>query len=296
MRRRRGQRAEIWLGLLVLVSAALLTWGYFWLTGQPIGERGYNVTVVLENAGGLASGDRVRISGVEVGSVRDLDLAPDGRVFVRLHLTHAVRLPRDSRATLQSAGVFGDRFIELRLGSAESAVEPGDTLTAGTASTIMEMADELGKRTESVLARVERLLADSTIDQAHGGVAALETTLRDLQELVGAHGDEFARISENLSRTAEKLNASLDGQAVERTVADMERTASRMAETAESLRSSARSLESVSAKIDGGQGTLGRLVNDQALYEDLQSTVRSIGDLTRDIQANPGRYLKFAVF
>jgi ABC-type transporter Mla subunit MlaD len=60
----RRQKFELWIGLLVIVSAVLLTWGYFWLTGQPLGERGYTVYVVLPNAQGLERGDRVQLSGV----------------------------------------------------------------------------------------------------------------------------------------------------------------------------------------------------------------------------------------
>ena len=59
MARRRSKKLELWIGLFVIISATLLTLGYYWLTGQPLGERGYEVFVVLEHSGGLKRGDRV---------------------------------------------------------------------------------------------------------------------------------------------------------------------------------------------------------------------------------------------
>lgn len=296
MPRRRRERAEIWLGLLVLVSVALLTWGYFWLTGQPLGEPGYPLVVELANAEGLSRGDRVRISGVEVGSVRGVELAPDGRVFVDLHVSPSVRLPRDSRAILQSSGFFGDRYIELRPGSASELVSRGDTLTAASAPSIMEAAQDLSDQAGAVLGQVQRLLADTTISQVQGGVAAAASSLKELQRLVAARSDDFARMSQSLARTAQALEQSVVGRDLGKTIDEMQGAAAQLAEASESLKSSAQSLASISRKIDQGQGTLGLLVNDPSLYEELRSTTRSIGALTRDLRENPSRYLKFSVF
>ena len=125
---------------------------------------------------------------------------------------------------------------------------------------------------------------------------ALRGTITELERLVNVNGDEFAALSRSLRQTAESLEKSLGGPAVEGAVADLEETAASLAEAAESLKATARSIESVAAKIDRGQGTLGKLVNDPSVYEELRSALRSTSALTRDIQENPGRYMKFSVF
>ncbi len=79
-------------------------------------------------------------------------------------------------------------------------------------------------------------------------------------------------------------------------MADLRTTAATLSETADVMLETAESLASVTDKIDRGQGTLGLLVNDPGLYEDLRSATRSLGSLTQDIQQNPGRYLKLAIF
>src|SRR4051812_31925743 len=78
MRRRRG--SGVATGALVLVAGVVATWGYFWLTAQPLGQGSYPLMVQLADAGGLQRGDRVRLAGVQVGTVRKVGLQ-DGAVL-----------------------------------------------------------------------------------------------------------------------------------------------------------------------------------------------------------------------
>jgi phospholipid/cholesterol/gamma-HCH transport system substrate-binding protein len=282
--------------LLTIVSFIVLLWGYFWLTGQPLGERGYNVVVVVPNASGLDKGDRVRLAGVEVGVVTSVRLVAADRVIVRLRLHRDLELPRDSRALLQSVGVFGDVIIALQAGSSQTMASDGDTLAVGTTTGLMDLAGDLGDQAQVVLGQIERLLADTAIDDVHGSAAALQGTLRELERLVRENGDDFAALSRSLRQTAETLQETVEGTDVDKAVADIEATAAALAETAETLKQTAESIASVADKVDRGEGTLGLLVNDPSLYEDLRSAVNSVSSLSQDIQQNPGRYLKLAIF
>ncbi len=296
MPRRRKQKLELWIGALVLVSAVVLLWGYFWLTGQPLGERGYTVHVVLPHAGGIERGDRVEIAGVEVGVVRSVKLVDPKRVVVSLWLKRDLRIPRDSRAMLESVGVFGDKVVVLEPGRAPTPAADGDTLALGVTSGLMDLAGTIGEQASDLLTQLERLLADSTIDQVHGSVAALPATIRDVDKLIRENGEQFAAMSESLRRTADALAETLDGADIDQAVADLGATAASLAETAEQLQQTAEAIASVAAKIDDGEGTLGLLVNDPGLYRDLRSATQSLRSLTDDIRENPGRYIKLAIF
>jgi phospholipid/cholesterol/gamma-HCH transport system substrate-binding protein len=295
-RRGKRQKLEIWIGLLAIVCAIILGWGYFWLTGQPLGERGYTVNVILEDAGGLERGDRVHVSGVDVGVVRSVRLEAANRIIVQLWLRRDLQIPRDSRALLQTIGVFGEVGVSLQPGTSGTMASDGDTLSVGRAPSLMDVAGDLGQRADAILAKVDRLLADSTIDQVHGGVAALPGTVRGLERMVSQSSAEFAALSQSLRATAEMLQGTLEGAEIDQLVADMRELAGTASQTAESLRASAESLRSVAEKIDRGEGTLGLLVNDPGLYEDLRAAAQNAASLTRDIQQNPGRYLKVSVF
>jgi hypothetical protein len=99
MRRRKG--SELATGALVLLAGIVATWGYFWLTAQPVRHRGYPLVVQLTDAGGLERGDRVRLAGVEVGTVRRVGLR-SGAVIADIIVDPDLRLPRGSRASRQA--------------------------------------------------------------------------------------------------------------------------------------------------------------------------------------------------
>jgi phospholipid/cholesterol/gamma-HCH transport system substrate-binding protein len=294
--RRRSKKLELWIGVFVIISVALLTWGYFWLTGQPLGERGYTVHVVLDHSGGLERGDRVSLSGVEVGVVRSVRLQAADRIIMSLWLQRDLELPADSRALVESAGFFGDVVVVLRPGISQTLLADGDTLLVATSAGLMGIAENLGARADTVLGQVEALLADTAIADVHGSLSALRRTLTGLEELLRENGGEFAALSRSLRQTSETLQGKIEGVEVQQTMADIEETAVRMAETADMLQESAESISSVIDKIDSGEGTLGLLVNDRGLYEDLRTAAQNIASLTLDIQQNPGRYLKLSIF
>ena len=293
---RRSKKLELWIGLLAIVATVVTFWGYYWLTGQPLGERGYHVYAELPNASGLSRGSQVQMSGVEVGVVRDVELIGPGRVVVRVWIQRSLQIPSDSEILVQSVGVFGDKIVLLEPGSAAEPAADGDTLGVAVSSGLMDLAGELGTKAETLLGQLDKLMADSTIDQVHGTVAALPGTVRGVERLVRENSGEFAALSRSLRETAESLNSRLTSDELDQALADIEATAARLAEVSEDFKDVADRLASIAEKIDTGEGTLGLMVNDSALYYDLRDATRSLTSLTQDIRQNPGRYIKLSVF
>ena len=296
MARRRSKKLELWIGVLVIVSCVILMWGFFWLTGQPLGERGYMVHVVLPDASGLDKGDRVMLAGVDVGSVRRVDLVAPDRVVIALSVRHDLELSIDSRVLIQSVGVFGDVNVVIRPGTAAQRAVDGDTLQLGVTTGLMDLAGQIGDQANDLLEKLQQLLADSTIDQVHAGVSHFPGTMRGLEQLIRDNSDDLSAMSRSLRQAAETLHETLAGAEVDATVANIEELAAKLSETADVLQASAESVSSVVEKIDNGEGTLGLLVNDPGLYEDLRSATQSLNSLTQDIMQNPGRYLKLSIF
>ncbi len=293
---RKKKYLELWLGLLVIVASVVTLIGYFWLTGQPLGERGYHVYMVLPNGHGLARGDLVYVSGVEAGVVRSVELEELERVAVRIWIRRALTLPSDTRAVIKSVGLFGGQFVTLEPGNAETVLTDGDTIEAAPAGSLTDVIGNLGANAETLIARLNRLISDPAINDVHGMLSELRTAIGQVEQITRDNSGDLRRLSASLARTAEKLESTLEGVDIDATVENLELTAAKMAEAAESLRSSAASFESVVEKIDRGQGTLGLMINDSSLYIELVKTTQSVGSLTTDIQLNPGRYLKMAVF
>lgn len=289
MRRRRG--SELAVGILVLSAAALVLWGYFWLTGQPLGHKGYTLVARLSDAAGLERGDRVRLAGVEVGNVRGIRLGP-GAVWVELSVDAGVHLPEDSRAALRSDGVFGARHIELIPGSMPTLVRSGDTLAAVTRPTLPETIEAVGDRVNDILERASAALSPASVEALQSGAVSLARAL-----------DELAALNASLRKTADAFGRGFSEARLDGTAAGFEATARNLATASSDVRASAGSLASILAKIDAGEGSLGRAVNDPSLYdallattESLNAAARNTSSLVEDIRARPGRYVKIGLF
>jgi ABC-type transporter Mla subunit MlaD len=289
MRRRRG--SEVAVGLLTLVTAAVVLWGYFWLTGRPLGWRGYKVFVRLPEAGGLARGALVRLAGVNVGTVRALRLHGTGAI-AELLIDADVRPPRDTRVALRTDEVFGKRHLDLLPGEGREPLGEGDTLLADTGPTLVAALESAVAQAGEVLAQARSALSPQTVGAVQVSAVSLSRALEAL-----------AAFSAALARTANGGAAAFGAERVERMAAGLEASVQELAATSAELHRSAAALASVLAKIDRGRGLIGRAVNDASLYDSLlvaAATIRTAAEqaglLLDDMRARPGRYLNVHVF
>ncbi|HEV8456358.1 MAG TPA: MlaD family protein [Gemmatimonadales bacterium] len=289
MRRRKG--SELATGALVLVAGAVAVWGYFWLTSQPLGHGGYPLVVQLTDAGGLERGDRVRLAGVEVGTVRHVGLR-DGAVLADITVDRDLSLPRDSRASLQASGAFGGRYLALQPGKAEAILGRGDTLAARNIPTLAETFATVGTEAGEAFARASDLLSPDR-------VADLERGARSLSHSV----DELTALTVALRATAAGVRRRVDDKRLDSTAADLALTARTLTGTSAELRAASASLRSILGKIDQGHGSLGQAVNDPALYRALVTAATHVDEaavgaraLVHDLRARPARYIRVSLF
>ena len=279
------------LGLLVLFAGGVALWGFFFLLGDPILAGGTEAVVLMENGAGLNRGDRVQLNGVQVGTVRRVNLEPPRGVTVDIRVNADARLPADTRA-LARADVFGATTIELLPGSALVALESGDTIQGMTVQALPDLATELGAQTRTILAAADSLLSPQAVLDLKATAAVMPEVARQLQ---GAFA-ELSLATASLRRTAEEMERAGTGAATGAALSEVQGSARAARAALEVMEVSLGSFASVMSKIDEGQGTLGRLVNDTSLYGELQATLRQVRQLTADVQANPKKYLTVEVF
>jgi phospholipid/cholesterol/gamma-HCH transport system substrate-binding protein len=288
---RRRKRSELATGALVLVAGGVAVWGYFWLTAQPLGHGGYPLVVQLADAGGLEQGDRVRLAGVEVGTVRHVALR-DGAVVAEITVDQDLSLPRDSRASLQASGAFGGRYLALQPGKAATPLGRGDTLAARNTPTLAETFATVGTHAGEAFARASDLLSPDH-------VAGLERGARSLSHSV----DELTALTVALRATAAGVRRRVDDKRLDSTAADLALTARTLTGTSTELRAASASLRSILGKIDQGHGSLGHAVNDPTLYQALLTAATHVDEaavgartLVRDLHARPERYIHVSLF
>lgn len=279
------------LGLLVLVAGALFLWGFFFLLGDPIGVGGEEVVVVMEDGAGLNRGSPVQLNGVQVGTVRGVRLEPSRGVTVRIKVNEDIDLPADTRAVAQT-DVFGTNTIELVPGNALVRLEGGDTIQGLTRTPLTDLATELGGQAREILASADSLLSPRAVDDLKATAAVLPGTAEQLR----AAFNELTLAASALRRTAEEMERAEAGAALGETLVEVRASARSASAALGTMDASLQSLASVLGKIDRGEGTLGRLVNDTSLYAEMSATLREVRSLTADVQQNPDRYVTIRVF
>ena len=285
------KRNIVTIGALTIVAAIVFFWGLYWLLGTPVLRGGTNIVVALENGGGLKRSDRVQLQGVEVGSVTSVVLSPRGGVIAELRVADNLALPADTRAAI-TGDVFGAHSVALIPGEAMLQLGDGDTIYGLTTPQLTDLASSLSTQVSAVLAGADSLLAPSAIADVHATAAALPGSALELRAAMV----ELRAAAAALRRSTESLASADAGPALSRTIAEIERTAQSLNAAAQNMGTSLDDFASVMAKIDRGQGTLGRMVNDSSVYLELNEVLREVRALATDIRQRPQRYIDLRLF
>lgn len=302
---RNQYKTEMQVGLLLIVSFIALVLGIAWISGrQPGGDR-LVVYAVSPESGAVTSGTPITLLGVEVGSVRQVTLATD-QVTLELVVSFDGQLPRDTRGEIRTAGFLGANVIALIPGTSPEPLATGDTIPASPSPGLNELAGTLGDRAGRVLEQTERLLSDSMIADVQSAAGSMASGLEDVQQLLERESAALEELIEALNTASKELATAASSPELDRTLANIDSLTARLAAASDDLDSSSESLASILRKVDEGDGTLGKMVNDGALYdrltaatENIQAATEEIALLTRDVRADPEKYLgamKFSVF
>lgn len=293
----RSVNREARVGIFVLVG--VIAFFAVLLTMTDVGTfRGrYYLNTMVEDAGGMRRGDPVQMRGVNIGRVTGFDMVPGG-VAVRLELYDEYEVPADSRVAIESAGLLGGMIVEVVPGNSPEEIEDGATIPGVSAAgaDLMGTAAALGTQADSVLSRANALLSQETVGAVNQSAVELRTLLTELSGLAAQQRQELAALSGSLRRSAEGVERATTGGELERSVTRIDSLTLRLDQTTQSLNRASGSLETVLARMERGEGTLGKLSQDEALYTNLNATVTSLNELVAEIKANPKKYLSVSVF
>jgi len=298
------RRDALLVGLFLIVATAVGVLGTIWLVRGGFSE-GYPLFARFPWGAGLKQGQPVVLAGVNVGYVADVQLDPNGTIVVRMAIDDQYGIPKGSTATVVAVGIFGDQSIAINPVRASRGYVPhGDTLPVGpTAPSINELlgrGDSIARDVGAITSEFERQLV------ADGGVRDLRRTLASTNELVQQTNRLVAQVSaiaadqsRQLSETQGTLRrsvAALDSAMIDSTVRNLRATSANVQLLTADLRTTSAQLNGVLASLRDTTGTAGKLLNDPAVYDNLQRLVARIDSLTADFQKNPRRYVNLSIF
>ncbi len=293
--------AEWKVGLVILIAIALLTYGIIWIKGARFGRKTYPAAVVFPNVGSLSVGDQVSVSGVQKGKVQKIDLHK-GDVLVNFSLEKDVVLKQDARFTVMNIGLMGERFVSVETGKSDTllALQPYPHGYYDTG--IPEVMGMMGRMMDEVRQLVEALRGSigspgylnkltSIVDQA-------EETSRRVNRLLAKNEDKVTAAFDDLSRAAHQLKTVIarNAGAVDSVVTNLHSASQKITPLVDGMDSLRFSFKKIADQIENQQGTLGKLINDRTLYEQMRKTARDLDSLVLDIKRNPRRYLTIKIF
>jgi len=298
---------EARIGIGVLAAAVIFIAGVVYLRGIDLRSKQYELKVFYRNVNGLKEGDVVSVAGLAIGRVESMSLAGRG-INVVLSIQTKVHLPKDSRAILKSESIMGGKFIEIAPGMDAAMLANGDSLTGLYEADLSELTATLSPITSNVLGILENV--NSTFDQPTRQriqriVAELERSSGRLEEVISAGGKsadasfaELSSFSRDLAGAARTIDTIAHDERfnIDTSVTSFSRWSRNMERVSAELETAAGSLNGVLGKVNRGEGTLGMLVQDERLYNHLDSLSMNLNLLVRDLRENPQRYVRLSLF
>ncbi len=287
------------VGLFVLLGLVSFVIVLFWMTDPATFRGRYKIVTTVADAGGVRSGDPIQMYGLNLGRVHDFEISGPGRVNITMEIEGRWEIPVDSRARFGASGIFGGRTLVIEPGEASQMLQPWDTIPGESPAGegMLGAVDELSGQAGTVMERINQLLDQETIGSVQGSARELEQLLTELSAITQEQRGGLGELTASLRRSAAGLEeAAASGSDVARAVARADSAMANLESTSQTLDAAASSLREVLARMERGEGTLGRLSTDETLYVSLTTAAESLNALLIDLQANPRRYISLSIF
>lgn len=297
---------EVKTAVLAIVAIALVIFGYNFMKGQNIFDSNRDFYAVYDNVNGLSTSADVTINGLKVGSISDINfLNQKGRVIVKFTVNSDFKFSNKSKVTIYTDGFISGKSLKITPDYTGDLARSGDTLQSNVE---MEFVESLSHRVEPMEEKLENALVgiDSLVSSLNevldsDGRKELKETLTHLSTTVEHLSNASKGVDELLTRNSGTLdsmitnmdNASQNISQFSDSLAQIE-----VQPMLQSVDSALVNIQTVTAKLAAGQGTMGKLLGDDKVYDNLDGATLQLEELIQDIKLNPGRYvnLKFSLF
>jgi phospholipid/cholesterol/gamma-HCH transport system substrate-binding protein len=302
---------ETKVGALTAVAITVLILGFNFLKGRNITETNDELYAVFKSVKGVGPANPVLINGLQVGKVaalKEKDKNLSG-IIVTMSLNKDVNIPDNSVASI-SSDLLGTTSVEIILGNSPNFIQSGGTLQTVTAPGLLgevkgalsPAIDNLNKTLASLdifIQKLNTIVDPNTKNNIQGIIANLTVSSKSLEGLLNTQTGSLAKTLgnfESFSGNLEKNNGKIDS-----TLTNLERTTAKLSnanidKAINELEGTLKHLDNAIAKIDSKEGTLGMLLNDRKLYDELHQTSRSLTTLLDDFRVHPKRYVNISVF
>ena len=299
---------ELKSGIIAIIIIALFVWGYNFLKGKDLFEANTRrFYIEYNNIQGLNEASVVTINGLKVGSVIDIHFNTNpekrGKLVVEIMLENDFEFSKNSIAKVYSASLMGGQNLAIIPNYDGEMAMSGDYLKGEVESdifsTVGEKLNPLQAKLENVIVSADSLFLGVNQILNKNTRASLNKSVKNLEYTIAG-----------VRKTVESVNSMLDSSSTDlketvRNTKYITENLSKVSDTlansnlGEIMRKAEQTLVSVNSLLDGidkGKGTLGKLVNDTAMYDNLTNVSKELEELLREMKLNPKRFVHFSLF
>lgn len=296
---------ELKIGLVVLFAIFIGYMGFRIMKDEPIFSQVNVLYTKFDTVEGLIRGSNVYLNGFKIGTVREMQyLVQEDSALITLNITEDIQLPKGSMAQLASPDFLGSSTIRIIKSNSSESLEWGSYLKGIQKEGLLNTFTDRGTAiSDSVAVTItllnEKLRALDFLNQQSSNdigsaLSNVKQTSDYLLEAVTSNSDELTDMIGSAKRSLETIEDISDSSraSIEQSIKNLEVLSVEMSQLTRELSATSTTLNSVLEKMDRGEGSLGLLLNDPSLYENVDSLSYNLNELIKGIKEDPKRYLK----
>lgn len=296
---------EVKTAILVIGSILLFFWGYSFLKGKNLFDTTRKFYVVYDNVEGLAPSAAVTINGLTVGKVNTITIQEKtGKLLVEIQMDNEVPVAKSSTASIYEPGFIGGKQIAINPNFEDTNyAKSGDYLqpkvVLGLTASLEKNLAPIQEKLDKVLANADALLVNlndvldaNTKSNLKKTIAELNTTMTNFSSVSGNLDKVVADNKEKLGSVVTNLDKTTGNFA--KISEDLEKA--KLGATVENLEKTLVSVNKMMADMESGKGTMGKLMKDEAMYNNLTKASKEIELLLQDLRLHPTRYVNVSLF
>lgn len=296
---------ELKIGLTIIVAIIVAFLGYSFMKDIPLFKSSTTIYTKFDQVYGLIPGNVVNVKGFKIGNVKQMELLESDSTRVTLNIEEGYQIPEGSVALLKSSGVLGGKYIEIQKSDSQAIVQDQGFIKGTFEQGIMDSFAEEGERLsndisgsirgfEEFVTSLNQTLNEDNKENISGIIRNLESSTGSLNQVIQDRQTDLDQMIVEAKNTLQNLDElSTDNkEKLTALIENLKATSAELETLSAGLNKTNLTLNEVLTKINNGEGTLGKMVNDPSLYNNIDSLSVNLNKLIKNINEDPGNYLK----
>jgi len=286
-------KREIKIGLTGIIALVMLFLGINFLKGVKLFDTSKSYYIVFKNAKGLAKSSTVYADGFNIGIVDDVTYSHPGEVLIKINVGGNIKIPHGTMAQLDEA-MLGGCTLNLIMGAnPANCFAPGDTIQGSEVNGLMDAAADVIPQVQVVLAHVDSLIQTLNSIASNPNLPLILQNAEQITASLNKSSEQLNSLLNNdiphLTSTFNKAGENIDTLTGNLAQLNIQATLNKVDQTMDNL-------HKTTLKLNSPDNNIGLLLNDTALYGNINHTVNSATYLLEDLKAHPSRYINISVF